>query len=179
MLEITGKDIEGFDNETNEFVTIKSEGTFKFEHSLRSLSKWESKWKKPFLINEKKSEEEWIDYFSCMCIGKKPSKEFLSTLEVQQQLKDYIEDPMTATVITSYDDSPPSSAYTTSEVIYAMMAMAQVPFECDTWPLSRLLMVLQVIAEKSKPKKNIPKSVMLERNRKLNEERRKALHSKG
>ena len=68
MLKITVPEREAFDESTNEFIYIK-EQTLCFEHSLVSLSKWESKWCKPFLSNIKeKTVEEALDYFRCMCI---------------------------------------------------------------------------------------------------------------
>ena len=67
MLEITIKSCELFDEEKEEFITIP-EQTIKLEHSLVSLSKWESKWCKPFLSKEDKSYEETIDYIKCMTL---------------------------------------------------------------------------------------------------------------
>ena len=67
MLEITIKSCELFDSEKEKFITIP-EQTIKLEHSLVSLSKWESKWCKPFLSKEDKSYEETIDYIKCMTL---------------------------------------------------------------------------------------------------------------
>ena len=47
MLEIKIPESESFDNEKQEFITEK-EVTLQLEHSLISISKWESKWNKPF-----------------------------------------------------------------------------------------------------------------------------------
>ncbi len=66
MLKITIPAQEGYNNETAEFINNKHDVTICLEHSLSSISKWESKWHKPFLTNDKKSKEELIDYIRCM-----------------------------------------------------------------------------------------------------------------
>ena len=48
---------EGWDEEKQEFVEPKSQ-TLQLEHSLVSLSKWESKWQKPFYSKKDMSNEE-------------------------------------------------------------------------------------------------------------------------
>ena len=48
MLQITIPEQELWDEEKEEFLYIKSY-TLCLEHSLLSVSKWESKWKKPFI----------------------------------------------------------------------------------------------------------------------------------
>ena len=52
---------EGWDAENEEFVKPKTQ-TLQLEHSLVSLSKWESKWHKPFYSKKEKTEEEMLDY---------------------------------------------------------------------------------------------------------------------
>ena len=61
MLRITIPATEQFNEVTNEFITTK-EQTLTLEHSLISISKWESKWCKPFFSKEAKTPEETIDY---------------------------------------------------------------------------------------------------------------------
>ena len=49
---------ELFDENTYEFITIKTkEQVLQLEHSLISLSKWESKWCKPFSLRNKKQKK--------------------------------------------------------------------------------------------------------------------------
>lgn len=66
MLELT---VEGelYDESENEFITVGPR-TVRFEHSLLSVSKWESIWRKPFLDDESKSIKETRSYFRCMAI---------------------------------------------------------------------------------------------------------------
>ena len=57
MLKITIPGKEMFNEETQEFFETKSY-TIQLEHSLVSVSKWESKWNKPFLGKQEKTVEE-------------------------------------------------------------------------------------------------------------------------
>lgn len=66
MLELLIERREGFDESTNQFVTIP-EKRIELEHSLRSLSKWEAKHKKPYMSSlekHRKTEAEVVDYFN-------------------------------------------------------------------------------------------------------------------
>ena len=69
MLQIVIPGIECYDEIKNEFITTDSI-KISMEHSLLSLSKWESKWHKPFLDGKDKSYEETIDYYRCMTLTK-------------------------------------------------------------------------------------------------------------
>ena len=149
MLEITIKSCELFDEEKEEFITIP-EQTIKLEHSLVSLSKWESKWCKPFLSKEDKSYEETIDYIKCMTLTQNvnPIIYGLIDRDSMKQITKYIEAPMTAT--TFYDDknSKHSREIVTAELIYYWMISLQIPFECQKWHLNRLLTLIKVCSIK-------------------------------
>ena len=56
MLQIVVPAVEMYNEQTNEFVIAK-EQTLQLEHSLVSLSKWESKWNKPFLTKDEETFE--------------------------------------------------------------------------------------------------------------------------
>lgn len=58
---------EDYDETNNEFIRLK-EVELRLEHSLVSLSKWESKWCKPFLTSDNKSIGETLDYIRFMTI---------------------------------------------------------------------------------------------------------------
>ena len=98
MLEITVPEQELFNEATNEFIIIHSQ-VLKLEHSLVSISKWESKWKIPFLDKGKKTREQTIDYIRCMTITQNvnPMVYMGITNENIKAISDYIDDPMTAT----------------------------------------------------------------------------------
>lgn len=168
MLEIEIPSKEGFNAETNEFFTIDSI-VLRFEHSLISLSKWEQKYKKFFLGNRNITSEELLDYFRCMYLDGEFPEEYWSN-ELVEQLSTYLQYVPSATTIQSDNDSN-SRRIMTSEVIYAYMANAQIPFSCETWNLHRLLLLLGVIGSlNSKPKKLSQKEIM-KQNAALNEAR--------
>lgn len=180
MLKITVPEREAFDESTNEFIYIK-EQTLCFEHSLVSLSKWESKWCKPFLSNIKeKTVEEALDYFRCMCITQNVKPEVFNFLTEEniKDLNDYINQPMTATWFRD-DEKGSSREIITAEIIYYWMINFNIPFECQKWHLNRLLTLIRVCSIKSQPPKKMSRSEAMSRNRALNEARKAAAHSHG
>ena len=133
MLQITIPAIEMFDEQKQEFVSTK-EQTLCLEHSLVSLSKWESKWHKPFLSKEPKTNEETLDYIKCMTItlNVDPNIYLCLTRENIEQVNQYIEDPMTATWFSEESKRGGSGReQTTSELIYYWMIALNIPFECQ------------------------------------------------
>ena len=76
MLEIEIPRTEIWDNE-NEMFSYVDSCKLVLEHSLISISKWESKWNKPFLTRDEKTPEEMIDYVKCMIIDKFLSYSFI------------------------------------------------------------------------------------------------------
>lgn len=149
MLKIVIPAREWFDDEKQEFVLQSKSCELMLEHSLLSLSKWESKWKKPFLSDEKsRTDEEFLDYVRCMTInqGVDPSLYYNLTPGNIKEIYDYIGDPMTATTIKRHNNKRPSRAkkIVTSELIYAWMIQYGIPFECQKWHLNRLMMLIDV-----------------------------------
>ena len=181
MLIIDIPETESFNSITNEFVYIK-EQTLQLEHSLLSISKWEAKWKKPF-ISEQKTREETIDYIRCMCITKGVDDAVFDNLPPKaiQQVQSYIDDSMTATTINNSrpDNRRGKKEIITSEIIYYWMIIYGVPFECEKWHLNRLLTLIRVCDIKQSPGKTMGKNEIYQQNRALNEARKKRLHTKG
>lgn len=170
---------EMFDERSNTFFSTK-ETTIVIEHSLLSISKWESKWHKPFLGKDQKTNEQVIDYIRCMTINKVDPNTFYSL--TQQNIADvtnYIDDPMTATWFKEDDTKTPNREIVTSELIYYWMIAAGIPFECEKWHLNRLITLIRVFNEKNKPKKKGITSKDLASRRALNNARKKALHTTG
>lgn len=181
MLTIVIPEGEMFNEETGEFVYTK-EQKLVLEHSLVSLSKWESKWKKPFLDNKDKTPEETLDYIRCMTITKNvdPNAYFNIPSEAVARVNDYISDTMTATTFNNNGHIRPRRETITSEIIYYWMVNFNIPFECEKWHLNRLLTLIQVCSVKSQSDtKKMSKREILQQNSELNALRRKQLGSKG
>lgn len=180
MLTIVIPESEFFNSETNEFVQIKGQ-KLQLEHSLKSISKWESKWHKPFLSKEQKTKEETLDYIRCMTLNDNVDPIVFHAIPESEKVRiaDYIQDPMTATTIRSDNNAPKNRNIITSEILYYDMVALNIPFECENWHLNRLIMLIEVCNEKNKPKKKIPKSDLARRNRSLNAARRKRIGTTG
>lgn len=180
MLQITIPAVEQWDEQKQEFVTTK-EQTLSLEHSLVSLSKWESKWCKPFLTKQEKTFEETLDYIKCMTITQNVDPEIYRHLtnENINEVNRYIEAPMTATYFSDEKNSKTSREQVTAELIYYWMIALNIPFECQKWHLNRLLTLIKVCNIKNQPPKKRSKKEIMSRNAALNAARRKQLNTKG
>ena len=180
MLQITIPSTELWDEHKEEFVYVK-EKTLQLEHSLVSLSKWESKWNKSFLSSSDKTNEEIIDYIRCMTITQNVDPEVYTRLKnnVIKQIYDYINAPMTATVISDTKRGGSSREVITSELIYYWMIALNIPFECQKWHLNRLLTLIRVCEIKNTPPKSMNRREIMNRNAALNAARRKQFNTKG
>lgn len=180
MLKIVIPATEQFDNATGTFLNTK-EQTLQLEHSLVSLSKWESKWQKPFLSNEPKTLEESIDYIRCMTLTQNVSPDIYTVIppNVIQEVSAYIDAPMTATTFNRNGNQRGGHEIITAEIIYYWMIVSGIPFECQKWHLNRLLTLINVCAVKNQKPQKIPRSEQLARNRALNAARRKRFNTRG
>lgn len=180
MLQITIPAVEQWDEVNQEFVNLK-EQTLQLEHSLVSISKWESKWNKAFLSSKEKSVEETIDYVRCMTLAKNVKPEIYNFLTADNlsEINRYIDAPMTATYFMEDESKSGGRETITSELIYYWMIALNIPFECQKWHLNRLLTLVKVCNIKNAPPKRKSKQDIMRRNAKLNAERRKKMHSKG
>lgn len=179
MLQILVPATEQWDEKKQEFVVSK-EQVLQLEHSLVSVSKWESKWHKAFLSKRKKTYEETLDYIKFMTLTKnvKPETYLCLTKENMEQIDKYIEDPMTASYLPELPGSQ-SQDTVTSELIYYWMTSLNIPFECQKWHLNRLLSLIKVCNVKTNPPKKMSKGAIARRNSATNAARRSRLHSKG
>ena len=182
MLELKVSEKELFNDDEGTFVAVAAQ-TLELEHSLISVSKWESKWRKPFLIEGKHDPEAYVDYIRCMCITRNvPEEVFLSlSSEEIQLLTEYIDTEQTATWFneTPGDNKPKPTQAITSELIYYWMIAYNVPAEYQKWPLSRLLTLIRVCEAKNAPQKKQSKAELHARMRALNAERRAKQNGKG
>lgn len=171
---------EMFDDEKQEFI-LPEYRTLQLEHSLVSISKWESKWHKPFLHTADKTEEETIDYIKCMTITQNVNPDIYNRLtrENIMAINDYIGDPMTATTFKEEKGGKANKEIITSEVIYYWMIALQIPVEFQKWHLNRLLTLVRVCKVKNQPDKKMSKRDIMSRNAALNAKNRARFNSKG
>jgi hypothetical protein len=181
MLQISVLPIELWDEKSNQFFYSHSkEQLLQLEHSLVSLSKWESKWCKPFLTKVDKTDEETTDYIKCMTLTQNVDPDiykFLSRENIKTVI-DYIELPMTATTFSKDDHKVMNREIITAEIIYYWMITLNIPFECQKWHLNRLLTLINVCNIKNQPKKMNKKDI-LANNRRINEARRNQYNTTG
>ncbi len=171
---------EAWDEKKQEFVAPKYQ-VLQLEHSLVSLSKWESKWCKAFFSKREKTTEETIDYIRCMTLTQNVKPEVYNHLTRENiiQINKYIESPMTATYFAEDKNSKSSKDTITSELIYYWMIALNIPFECQKWHLNRLLTLIRVCNVKNQPPKKMSRRDVASRNAALNAARRKQLNTRG
>lgn len=183
MLTIKVESRSFFDEEKSEFVDVQGT-TLQLEHSLISISKWETKWHKPFLGPEKKTAEQTLDYIRMMTVNKVADDTIYYGLTNDQleKINSYIADSATA---TSFVENGPkvknahSREIITSELIYYWLIAYNIPFECQKWHLNRLLTLVRVCEIKNRDPKKMNRGEILKRNHALNEERLKKLGTTG
>lgn len=154
MLVIKLKETEYYERSTNTFYTIP-EYTLRMEHSLESLSKWESKTKRSLLETLEKgmSIEDTLEYIKCMDLNEPPSDMVYLSLNQKdiKNIQDYINDPQTATTIHTIENKKTKyvkKQIITAEIIYYWMIEAEIPFECEKWNLNKLITLIRVISAK-------------------------------
>lgn len=180
MLHITVPKRELFNETTSEFITIP-ETTIALEHSLVSISKWESKWHKSFLSSTDKTTDELIDYIRCMTLTQNvnPNVFLCLTEDNVKDINNYLNNSMTATTFADSKTKTGKKQIVTSELIYYWMISAQIPFECQKWHINRLLTLIHVCSVNNAPQKKMSKNEIMSRNRALNAARRAKTNSRG
>jgi|SRR4051812_41091752 len=180
MLTIRISGVESFDESSQEFTT--QGGTIlELEHSLFSLSKWESKHEKPFLGHESKTSDEVIDYIKCMIVSSEIPEEIFSQLSIDnfEEIYKYIDAKMTATWFSDQPGAPKSREIITSELIYYWMTVFNIPFECESWHLNRLFTLIRICNIKQAKPQKMSRGELAARNRALNAQRKAQLGTSG
>lgn len=179
MLRITVPLEESIDEESNEFVITKG-FTLELEHSLASLSKWESKFERPFLGKEDKTAEETFWYIKDMTLTPNVPPEIFQKLSQENidEIQKYIAAKMTATWFNEREDRP-SREIITAEVIYYWMIALNIPFECQYWHLNKLITLVKVCNLKNTPPKKMNRAEMVAQRNRLNAQRKAASGSRG
>lgn len=182
MLRLKIKPKEFWDEEKEEFVSNNIEQILQLEHSLVSISKWESKWCVPFLDNKgnPKTHRQTMDYIKCMTITQNVKDEVYSNLSPSDivSINDYISQPMTATTFSQQNGSQ-GREIITSELIYYWMISLNIPMECQKWHINRLLTLIRVCNIKNAPAKKANRKELTSKYASLNAARRQQLNSKG
>ncbi len=155
MLEIEVVIGQNYDELTNKF-GVASCVKVRLEHSLVSLSKWESVWEEPFLGKKDKTQKQTLSYVEMMVLDEIPPEVFSKLLDDHlEEIKDYVAAKMTATTINSDPNAPQNREIVTSELIYYWMITMNIPVQFENWHLNRLLTLVQVINLKNSPKKKM------------------------
>lgn len=181
MLQITTPARELWDEKAEQFIYVKPY-TLQLEHSLVSISKWETKWHKAFLGKKKKTDEETLDYIRCMTVNQNVPREVYYSLSPNniEEILAYINDPMTSVHFPENSSiSPKSKDVVTSEVIYNWMIVLNIPIEFQKWHLNRLFALIRVYEMKNAPKKKRSRKEILLENSEINERRLKEWNTRG
>lgn len=180
MLTITVGATDVYDESSGKFGAT---GGFEIqlEHSLVSLSKWESEFEKPFLGKDEKTSEEVLSYIRCMVLTPNPPGDFLQSLSKEnlEAVNAYIDRKMTATWFSEQPGAPASREVITSELVYYWMTVFQIPFECETWHLNRLFTLIRICNIKQAKPKKMSRAEIAARNRELNAQRKAQLGTRG
>lgn len=179
MLDIIIPETERFDEKNMQFVYSK-EQKLTLEHSLIAVSKWESKYEKPFLSSDKSSEEV-LDYIRFMTLTQnvKPETYFHLSKKNLDEIQAYIEAPMTATTFKKIERRGGKKEIITAELIYYWMIAFNIPFECQKWHLNKLLTLIEVCARKNEPQKKKSRREIAAEHRAINAANRARFHTKG
>lgn len=183
MLQIVVPKGEYWDEANEEFIYTEG-GILKLEHSLISISNWESKWHVSFFNTLDKTDEQTLDYIRCMTLNSSSvNPDLYNHLSMKnvQDINRYIEDPMTATKVTvsQIGKEKTTGEFITSELIYYWMIQYGIPVEFEKWHINRLIMLIRVCSEKNKPNKKMNARQVAELNKARNAARRAKHGTKG
>lgn len=180
MLIIKVPQTELFDPKTETFNYLP-ETILKLEHSLISISKWESRWHKAYLKKDpNRTVAETLDYVRCMAltpvdlqtVSRLGPKDF-------ETIQAYINEQSTATTVKHIGGPKNSNQMVTSELIYAWMTELRIPWEAQKWHLSRLMTLIDVMNERQKPQKKMSRAQTAKQNTAINAARRARYNTRG
>lgn len=181
MLRIVIQSDELFDDEKLEFIPAVDGLVVDLEHSLISLSKWESKYEKPFLSSMDKSSDEVLAYVNAMVVTPDVDPDALLRCSQKNidEIQNYIDSRQSATTFGAMPERRGQGEVITSELIYYWMVAFNIPFTCETWHLNRLLSLVRICNIKNSPPKKLSRSEIAQRNYELNEKRKQELGTRG
>ena len=149
-LYVPGK--EFWNSELQEFIYTK-DITLHLKHSLVSLTRWEQHYKRRFLDDGPKNEEEYRFYIQCMTLNKDVDPLIYTVLQEDdiKKVTDYLHDSMTATTLPKQNDKSNKGERLSSELIYYYMSALNIPFECEKWFLNNLITLISIASIKNNP----------------------------
>ena len=149
-LYVPGK--EFWNSELQEFIYTK-DITLHLKHSLVSLTRWEQHYKRRFLDDGPKNEEEYRFYIQCMTLNKDVDPLVYTVLQEDdiKKVTDYLHDSMTATTLPKQNNNHSNSEKLSSELIYYYMSALNIPFECEKWFLNNLIILISIASIKNNP----------------------------
>lgn len=172
MLKIVVPSATLFDERTEELIEI-GQCELQLEHSLVSISKWEAKFHKTFLkqFNDK-TQDELVYYIKCMTLNKNVDPNVYSCLTYDNYvaIRDYMENPMSATVVPKNEKASGKSVSEplTSELIYYYMIKLQIPVEFQKWHINRLLKLIDLCGYKDEKPNKMSQKDLYKRNSDIN-----------
>ena len=180
MLTIIIEGDESFNEETQTFETV-NDVVIELEHSLISLSKWESKYQKPFLSSGEKTSEEIFGYLKAMIVTPNLDPDVLYKCSQKNidEIQRYIDSNQSATTFGSMPERRGPGEVITSELIYFWMVSFNIPFDCQYWHLNRLFSLIRICNIKNSKQKKMSRSEIIQRNRELNAKRKAELNTSG
>lgn len=180
MLRITIDGVESFNNESQTFETT-GDVIVDIEHSLVSLSKWESKFQRSFLNKTVKTQEEIFEYIKCMALTPDLDLDVLDNCSQKNidEIQEYIDSSQSATTFGSMPERRGQGEVITSELIYYWLIAFNIPFECQYWHLNRLFSLIRICNIKNSKPKKLSRFEVAQRNRELNAKRKAELGTTG
>lgn len=181
MLRLIIESEEVFNEETNEFSSLGEDVVIDLEHSLISLSKWESEYQKPFLSKTTKTSEEIFGYLKAMVVTPNVDLDVLYRCPQRsiEKIQAYIDSSQSATTFGMMPEVRGSSETITSELIYFWMVSFNIPWEAQYWHLNRLFSLIRICNNKNAKPTKMSRQQLAERNKRLNDERRAKLGTSG
>lgn len=180
MLKLLLPDVELYNSDTAEFIYL-DEVVVSLEHSLVSLSKWESIWEKPFLDGKERTPDEFLSYVECMVLDEDFNPLDLTRLTAEHfsEIDKYLQAKKTATWFSSEPKKSRTREVLTSELIYYWMFSAGIDISCQDWHLNRLFTLIRVFDAKNQKEEKRPRSESFAERRRLNAERKARLGTSG
>lgn len=127
--------------------------TIELCHSLISITKWEEKYRVPFLEHEHFTRDELIYYTKCMCITKNVDDEIFYRLTNQNidEIWKYMEDVPSALKVKQRNDSGGAKEPWTNETIYYYLAQNGITDfrSVERWHINRVLNLLNFASGKN------------------------------